>query len=90
MSQKNEEAIYKKQYTEDTYVLNKLTGQYIKKSENVKIYEGENPNLGLDNHGNIWLKSDTQFPVLMGGWQYQNDEGQLVQVSDPLTIIFEE
>mgnify|MGYP003472715148 FL=1 len=90
MSQKNEEAIYKKQYTEDTYVLNKLTGQYIKKSENVKLYEGENPNLGLDNHGNIWLKSDTQFPVLMGGWQYQNDEGQLVQVSDPLTIIFEE
>ena len=90
MSQKNEEAIYKKQYTEDTYVLNKLTGQYIKKSENIKLYEGENPNLGLDNHGNIWLKSDTQFPVLMGGWQYQNDEGQLVQVSDPLTIIFEE
>lgn len=89
LSQKNEEAIYKERYTEDTYILNKLTGQYIKKTETV-IYGGENPNIGLDNHGNIWLKSNAQFPVLMGGWQYQNDEGQLVQITDPLTIIFEE
>ena len=90
LSQKNEEAIYKKQYTEDTYVLNNITGQYIKKTENVKIYSGENPNLGLDNHGNIWLKSDTQFPVLMGGWSYFNDEEQEVHIIDPLTIIFED
>lgn len=90
LSQKNEEALYKKQYSENTYVLNKITGQYVKKTENVKIYEGENPNLGLDNHGNIWLKSDTQFPVLMGGWKYVNDDGDEVQIIDPLTIIFED
>ena len=90
LSQKNEEALYKQQYVEDTYILNKLTGQYVKKTEKVKLYDGENPNIGLDNHGNIWLKSDVQFPVLMGGWMYVNDEGQEVNVIDPLTIIFEE
>ena len=90
LSQKNEEALYKEQYTEDTYVLNNLTGQYIKKTENVKVYAGENPNLGLDNHGNIYLKSDRQFPVLMGGWKYYNDDQDEVQITDPLTIIFED
>lgn len=89
LSQINEEAIYTEKYVEETYVLNNLTGQYIKKTENVKINKGENPNLGLDNHGNIWLKSDTQFPVLMGGWKYVNTEGDEVQITDPLTIIFE-
>lgn len=90
LSQKNEEAIYKQRYTEETYILNNITGQYIKKIENVSLYNGENPNLGLDNHGNIYLKSDSQFPVLMGGWKYINDEKQEVQVVDPLTIIFED
>lgn len=89
LSQKNEEALYKKQYTEEVYVLNNLTGKYTKKVEKVKLYDGENPNLGLDNHGNIWLKSDAQFPVLMGGWKYINDEGQEVEITDPLTITFE-
>jgi hypothetical protein len=89
LSQKNEEALYKEQYTEDIYVLNNITGQYIKKTENVKVYKGENPNLGLDNHGNIYLTSDSQFPVLMGGWKYYNDENDEVQITDPLTIIFE-
>ena len=56
---------------------------------NSVINPGENPNLGLDSHGNIYLKSDTQFPVLMGGWKYINSEDQEVQIIDPLTIIFE-
>jgi hypothetical protein len=70
--------------------LNNLTGQYVKKTENVKLYPGENPNLGLDNHGNIYLKSDSQFPVLMGNWNYYNDNDERVEIIDPLTIIFEE
>lgn len=89
LSEKNEKAIYTERYTEDTYVLNNLTGQYVKKTENVIVHSGENPNLGLDSHGNILLKSNTQFPVLMGGWDYQNNQGDLVQIIDPLTIIFE-
>jgi hypothetical protein len=90
LSEKNEKALYTKQYEEDTYVLNNLTGQYIKNIEKVKLYDGENPNLGFDNHGNIWLKSDAQFPVLMGGWKYINSNGDEVQIIDPLTITFEE
>lgn len=90
LSQRNEEAIYKERYIDEIYVLNNLTGQYVKKTENVKIYPGENPNIGLDNHGNIYLKSDSQFPVIMGGWDYKNSEGELITITDPLTIIFEE
>ena len=90
LSQRNEEALYKGEYTDEIYVLNNLTGQYVKKVENVKIYPGENPNLGLDNHGNIYLKSDTQFPVIMGGWDYKNSDDALVTINDPLTIIFED
>jgi hypothetical protein len=92
LSQRNEEAISKGQYTDEIFVLNNLTGQYIKKVENIKLYPGENPNLGLDNHGNIYLKSDSHFPILMGGWSYETDiEGSMtkIQITDPLTIIFE-
>lgn len=90
LSQKNEEAIYKGQYTEESYILNQTTGQYVKTVENIKLYPGENPNLGLDNHGNILLKSDAHFPVLMGNWIYKNLEGEEVRINDPLTIIFTE
>lgn len=90
ISQKNEEAIINKNYTTDIFVLNNLTGQYVKKTENVKLYDGENPNLGLDNHGNIYLESDQHFPVLSGGWNYKNSEGSIITISDPLTIIFED
>lgn len=90
LSQKNEAALIAGEYTDETYVLNNLTGQYVKKTENVKLYPGENPNLGLDNHGNIYLKSDSQFPVLMGNWNYYNDNDERVEIIDPLTIIFEE
>ena len=76
LSQRNEEAI--------------MTGTYVENGENVKIYDGENPNLGLDSHGNIWLKNDSQFPILMGGWDYKNDEGELVTITDPLIITFED
>ena len=50
---------------------------------------GENPMLGLDSHGNIVVDADNEFPVLMGGWDYQNMNNQEVTVVDPLTIAFE-
>jgi hypothetical protein len=67
-----------------------ITGEYVECGENVKVYGGENPNLGLDSHGNIWLKNDSQFPVLMGGWDYKTDEGELFTITDPLIITFED
>jgi hypothetical protein len=54
----------------------------------VYLYDGENPNLGLDEHGNILLSDNYSFPVLMGGWSYLNSEEQLVAVTDPLIITF--
>jgi hypothetical protein len=75
LSQRNEEAI--------------ITEEYVEDGESVKTY-GENPNLGLDSHGNIWLKNDAQFPILMGGWDYRNDENTLVTINDPLIITFED
>jgi hypothetical protein len=89
LSNKNEEAIQRGEYTDIVYELNEL-GQYVQKTENVKLYPGENPNLGFDIHGNILLKNDSQFPVLMGGWKYINNEGQEVQIVDPLVIMFED
>ena len=90
LSERNERAIYTGQYKEDLYILNNLTGQYFKKTENVKLYPGENPNLGLDNHGNILLTSNAHFPVLMGNWKYVNTDGDEIEITDPLTIIFED
>lgn len=90
LSQKNEDALINNGYTKDTFVMNTLTGKYVKKTENIKIYGDNNPNLGLDTHGNIWLESDTQFPVIMGGWDYENESGDLVRVMNPITIIFED
>ena len=97
LSQKNEEAIYRGEYTNDIYILNNTTGNYIKKTEKVKVNPGENPNLGLDAHGNIFLESELQFPVLMGGWDYNYhdpnnplDDNTLITVNDPLTIVFED
>lgn len=90
LSQKNEEALRTGKYINTVYILNNLTGQYIKTVENVKVYDGENPNLGLDSHGNIYLKSDSQFPVLMGGWVYKNNDGDDVNIDDPLIITFNE
>lgn len=90
LSQRNENAIMTNEYIDESYVMNKVTGQYVKVTEKVYVYEGENPNLGLDSHGNIYLKSNSQFPVLMGGWEYENSEGQIIMIDDPLTIIFED
>jgi hypothetical protein len=55
----------------------------------VRLYDGENPNIGLDSHGNIYLQTDEQFPVLMGGWSYKNKDGQEVSIVDPLFITYE-
>lgn len=90
LSEQNEKALIEGKYVNTTFELNNVTGQYIKKTENVKLYDGENPNLGLDAHGNILLNVDSQFPVLMGGWKYKNDNNDTVLVDDPLTVIIED
>ena len=89
LSERNETAIKNKQYVKTIYKFNYGLNTYDKYQEKIYLYEGENPGLGLDSHGNIYLESDEQFPVLMGGWSYVNKEGQSIQIgSDPLNIIF--
>ena len=89
LSEKNETAIQTKQYTKTNYILDPITNTYKQDKQTIFLYDGEDPNLGLDAHGNIYLESDSQFPVLMGGWDYLNSDGDEVVINDPLLIIFE-
>ena len=89
LSEKNEVAIQKGYYIENSYNFDPSKNKYITTQKTVYLYDGENPNLGLDEHGNIYLKSDTQFPVLMGGWDYLNKDDDEVIINDPVIIIFE-
>jgi len=91
LSEKNETAIQERQYTINKYVWNPSKGKYDIYKETVKLQENEDPNLGLDSHGNIELSSDHEFPVLMGGWDWapDTDTDTEVDVVDPLNIVFE-
>ena len=89
LSEKNETALQTKSYIKTTHKFDISTGAYTINKQTVYLYEGEDPNLGLDEHGNIYLESDEQFPVLMGGWDYLNQDGDEVKITNPLIIIFE-
>lgn len=89
LSERNETALQTGWYTSTSYDFDPSLGYYKKKQQTVYLYPGENPNIGLDAHGNILLSNNEQFPVLMGNWDFLNDEGQEVTISDPLVIIYE-
>ena len=89
LSEKNEKAIIEGQYEDVQYTYDPSRGVYNKKVETVKLYEGQNPNLGLDSHGNILLLNDEQYPALLKGWKFKNSQGALVDVTDPVVITFE-
>lgn len=89
LSEKNETALQTRQYEKIEKILDPSIGTYKVNKTTVYLYPGENPNLGLDEHGNIYLESDEQFPVLMSGWDYLNIEDQEIGITDPLIIIFE-
>lgn len=90
LSEKNETALQTRKYYNKVYKYNPAKGSYDIKTETVYLYDGENPNLGLDNHGNIQLNGYDQFPVLMGGWDFLNSQGQEVKIirDEPLIITF--
>lgn len=93
ISDRNEQALKNHHYIEKTYNFDPSRGTYDIKEEDIYLYDGENPNIGLDSHGNIYLDNTDQFPVLMGGWSFisssADEEHQLTTVIDPLTIIYE-
>ena len=92
LSERNEEAMIVGSYVNNTYTWNVSKGIYDIKTENVYLYEGQNPGLGLDNHGNILLEANYEFPVIGGGWRYETKDEigapQLVMV-EPITITIE-
>lgn len=90
LSERNEKAIIDKEYINKTYTFNDSTNTYNTKTEKIYLYDGENPNLGFDAHGNILLTNPDEFPVLMGGWQFASgvDKTQMTTVLKPVTIIF--
>lgn len=91
LSEANETAIINKHYINKQYTFNTSTGTYTKTEEKVYLYDGENPNLGLDAHGNILIENPEQYPVLMGGWFYINstDRSNVNYIDDPLIISYE-
>ena len=91
LSERNETAMITNQYVDEKITYNIAKGTYETKTEKVYLFEGEDPNLGLDSHGNILLENDMQFPVLMGDWRYISgaNKEELTYVDDPLTIVFE-
>jgi hypothetical protein len=98
LSERNERAIRDGYYTETDYKYDPATGHYKIKETKYAVEPGEDPGVGLDEHGNIWLTSQHQFPVLMGGWSYDNpsaasrevsQEPQTIQVNDPLTVVIQ-
>ncbi len=93
ISDRNEQALKNGHYISKTYNYDPSRGTYDVTEETVYLYDGENPGLGLDSHGNIFLDNADQFPVLMGGWSFisssDGEAKQLTTVTDPLVIIYE-
>lgn len=94
LSEKNETALKNGYYTIPSKRFNIKTQSYDKYDEVVYLYPGEDPGLGLDEHGNIYLANDTEFPILKGGWTYlskdDNNSWEVAEgsISDPLIIVF--
>lgn len=93
ISDLNEQALKNHYYIAKDYSYDPSRGTYNIHEEKVYLYGTENPNLGLDSHGNIFLDNTDQFPVLMGGWSFRSsaegEEYTQATVTDPLTIIYE-
>ena len=90
LSEQNELALIQNKYTKKEKIFNPSTNSQIVKESEVYLYEGEDPGLGMDEHGNIYLENDEQFPVIMGGWSYKssNDSDDLTFIEDPLIITY--
>ena len=85
VSEENEKAKQDGYYTEKRFTYNPSKMTYDVSERVVPLAEGEDPHLGLDEHGNILLENDMYFPILKGSWSYEID-GQTVTIDDPIQI----
>lgn len=92
LGEKNEKAIIDRYYINKIHTFNVSKGMYDVNEEMVYVNEGENPGIGFDEYGNIYLDNNDQFPVLMGGWSFRSsgtgEEPQYTTISDPLILVF--
>jgi hypothetical protein len=92
LGEKNEKAIIDKYYINKIHTFNVSKGMYDVNEEMVYVNEGENPGIGFDEYGNIYLDNNDQFPVLMSGWSFRSsgpgEEPQYTTISDPLILVF--
>ena len=92
LGEKNEQAIIDKKYINKTYTFNPSKGMYDLSEETVYVANGENPGIGFDDYGNIYLDNNDQFPVLMGDWQFKSSKlgeaPQYTTISNPLILVF--
>ena len=60
--------------------------------ETIYVEPGENPQIGFDDYGNIYLDNNDQFPVLMGGWRFRSSKSdeapQYTTITNPLILVF--
>lgn len=89
LSEKNETAQQLGYYNKYIAVQDSLMLNEQQSYKKIYLYPNENPNIGFDNHGNIYLEQNNQFPVLMGGWDYVNSNGDEITITDPLIIVYE-
>lgn len=88
ISEANETALRHGYYDKVENTFNPITRTYIKKVNRIPVFAGENPNLGFDEHGNIFLEDEWTFPVFMGGWQWMKNSNEFIS-AQPITIIYE-
>ena len=88
IGQENEEAKINGRYVEKKYTFNPSTMTYKITETTIPVKPGSDPHVGFDDHGNILLDSDMDFPVLMGGWRYGSGE-KTVMINDPVQIVFQ-
>jgi hypothetical protein len=92
LSEKNEKALIQGYYEKKEKIFNPSTNTYDIRSTTVYLYDGEDPGLGMDEHGNIYLENDEQFPVIMGGWEYKASKDSKtttrIDYNEPLIITY--
>lgn len=92
VGEKNEQAIIDGKYTNKTYTFNAARGVYDVKEETIYVGDKEDPGIGFDDYGNIYLDNNDQFPVLMGDWKFRSskkgEDPQYTTVTNPLIIVF--
>ena len=73
ISEENEKAKQAGYYTEKRFTYNPSKMTYDVTERIIPLAQGEDPHLGLDEHGNILLENDMYFPILKGGWKYDSN-----------------